>query len=173
MTDPSTMAAVHDDGPRLVARFERSLPHSPAKVWRALTESEHLHHWFPADIVGERRPGAAVDIVFWPEVVAEHGIEEPVTPGRIVAWEPTSHLELTWEEDVIRFELAAVDGGTHLTLTVVLADHHADGATGYHVCLDALVADLEGNPILHRVHDDALEARYRSAIDAMRSAARA
>ncbi|UMG93452.1 SRPBCC domain-containing protein [Nocardioides sp. TF02-7] len=47
------------DGDRVGLRFERRLAHPPEKVWRALTESEHLRHWFPADIVGgapQRRP---------------------------------------------------------------------------------------------------------------------
>ncbi|MDP1804848.1 MAG: SRPBCC domain-containing protein, partial [Acidimicrobiales bacterium] len=157
------------DGPRLVARFERTLPHPPEKVWRAITEAEHLHHWFPADLVGERNTGATLDVVFWPEVVAEHGIDTPVLAGRIVTWEPTTIFEWSWETDTIRFELAPVDSGTQLTLTVTLVDHHADGSTGYHLCLDALAADLDGHPILLRQHDPTLEERYRDAIQAMRA----
>ena len=30
----------------------RDLPHPPAKVWRALTEPEHLREWAPFDAVG-------------------------------------------------------------------------------------------------------------------------
>lgn len=37
-----------DAGWRL--RFARRLPHAPEKVWRALTEPEHLSVWFPTDI---------------------------------------------------------------------------------------------------------------------------
>jgi hypothetical protein len=33
------------DGERAVVRFERHLPHPPTKVWRALTEPEHLAGW--------------------------------------------------------------------------------------------------------------------------------
>ncbi|WP_432420569.1 SRPBCC domain-containing protein [Nocardia carnea] len=47
------------------------LAHPPAKVWRALTESEHLRHWFPADILGERRAGAEVRFRLWPESVEQ------------------------------------------------------------------------------------------------------
>ena len=45
--------------------FVRHLRHSPEKVWRALTESAHLADWFPADIVGERRAGAGIELTFW------------------------------------------------------------------------------------------------------------
>src|SRR5438105_10315698 len=45
-------------GDRWLLRFVRRLPHPPEKVWRALTEPEHVAAWFPADIEGERRSGA-------------------------------------------------------------------------------------------------------------------
>ena len=38
-------------GPRL--RFVRHLAHPPEKVWRAITEPEHLKAWFPDTIVVE------------------------------------------------------------------------------------------------------------------------
>jgi len=41
-------------------RFTRSLPHPPEKVWRALTEPEHLDAWFPTTIEGDRQAGAAL-----------------------------------------------------------------------------------------------------------------
>ncbi len=37
-------------------RFSRRLPHPPEKVWRALTEAEHLAAWFPTTVEGELRP---------------------------------------------------------------------------------------------------------------------
>jgi len=41
-------------GDRWQLHFTRRLPHPPEKVWRALTEPEHLKEWFPNDIEGER-----------------------------------------------------------------------------------------------------------------------
>src|SRR4051794_15127554 len=40
------------DGQRWNVSFERTLPHPPEKVWRALTEAEHLKAWFPTTIEG-------------------------------------------------------------------------------------------------------------------------
>jgi Activator of Hsp90 ATPase homolog 1-like protein len=40
-------------------RFVRYLPHPPAKVWRALTEPEHLAAWFPTTIDGHAARGGA------------------------------------------------------------------------------------------------------------------
>ena len=33
-------------------RFTRALAHPPEKVWRAITEPEHLAQWFPTTIEG-------------------------------------------------------------------------------------------------------------------------
>ncbi len=52
-----------DDG-RWQLRFERTLPHPPEKVWRALTEPQHLARWFPTTLEGERAPGAPLRCSF-------------------------------------------------------------------------------------------------------------
>src|SRR6202044_3738122 len=38
-------------------RFRRQLPHPPERVWRAITEPEHLQAWFPQRIVGRWQVG--------------------------------------------------------------------------------------------------------------------
>ncbi len=83
MTDrEQPMGQVTDDGGRWRLRYERSLRH-PKKVWRAITESEHLEHWMPMDIVGERAQGAAIDLPFWPAQVERYSIEDPLLHGTI------------------------------------------------------------------------------------------
>ena len=42
------------DGDLSVLRYRRRLAHSQDKVWRALTEDEHVAGWFPTTIEGER-----------------------------------------------------------------------------------------------------------------------
>src|ERR1022692_3779592 len=44
---------LRQDGDQWQLRFARALPHGPEKVWRALTEAEHLQTWFPQRITGE------------------------------------------------------------------------------------------------------------------------
>ncbi|HMD93262.1 MAG TPA: SRPBCC domain-containing protein [Trebonia sp.] len=39
------------------------MAHSREKVWRAVTEPEHLAVWYPQEIVGERRAGAPLRFV--------------------------------------------------------------------------------------------------------------
>jgi uncharacterized protein YndB with AHSA1/START domain len=64
------------DEDKWVLRYKRVLRHAPDKVWAALTESDHLRHWMPCDIVGERREGAEGAAV-WPAQVERYAIEEP------------------------------------------------------------------------------------------------
>jgi uncharacterized protein YndB with AHSA1/START domain len=150
-----------DDG-RWVLRYERRLAHTREKVWRALTESEHLRHWMPTDIVGERRQGAPITLPFWPEVIARYGdrVDTPVLHGEIRAWDPPRLFEWTWAEDVLRWELDAAGGDTQLTFTTWIGDpdtRPAETAAGYHVCLDQLAELLERGSTTP--HEDAVIAR--------------
>src|SRR3954468_25026200 len=66
--------------------FTRILPHAPEKVWRALTEPEHLGTWFPTTIEGELASGAALRF--------EHrNADLPAMEGEMIACEPPSLLE--------------------------------------------------------------------------------
>jgi uncharacterized protein YndB with AHSA1/START domain len=154
-----------------VVRFERHLAHDRRKVWRAITESQHLRWWMPCDIVGERRQGAAIELPFWPAHVERYGIETPTLRGEIRVWDPPSVFEWTWDTDILRWELAEVDGGTQLTFTTWLSPDDtgaANTAAGYHVCLDHLESLLDtgtAEPLVD-AETDPLERRYRDVVTA-------
>ncbi len=127
-----------DDG-RWQLRFTRALPHPPEKVWRAITEPEHLAHWFPTTIEGDRVAGAPLRFSFRTEKL-------PAFDGEMLAYEPESLLELRWGTDVLRLELEPDGDGTVLTLLDILDDRGKgarDGA-GWHFCLDRLAVHLRG-----------------------------
>ena len=122
-------------------RYVRMLPHSPERVWRALTEDEELAAWFPSTIEGERKAGAPLTFRF-------DGEGAETQTGEMLAYDPPRLLELTWGEDVLRFELTPVDGGTELVLVDTFDEQGKaarDGA-GWHECLDRLPAVLDGDP---------------------------
>lgn len=123
-------------GDRWRLRFTRHLAHPPEKVWRALIEPEHRDAWFPQKIVGEWYVGAPLTFV------SDFGDFE----GRVRTFEPESVVEFEWGPDVIRLELTPDRGGTVLTLSDTFAEHGkaARDAAGWHVCLDALEAELAG-----------------------------
>jgi uncharacterized protein YndB with AHSA1/START domain len=120
-------------------RFVRRLPHPPQKVWRALTEDEHLAKWFPTTIEGERAAGAPLRFSF-------RGDDLPSFEGKLIVYEPPSVLEFLWGDDTIRIELVPDGDGCVLTLLDTLDVHGkaARDAAGWHECLDLLASDLAG-----------------------------
>ena len=121
------------NGDRWELRFTRTLAHPPEKVWRAITEPEHLRAWFPADIEGERAAGAPLRFVFRED-------EGPPIDGEMVAYDPPSVLELRWGDELLRFELRAEGAGTVLTFVNTFDElgKAARDAAGWHACLDVL-----------------------------------
>lgn len=134
------IGALERSGDRWSLRFTRRLAHPPEKVWRALTEPEHLAAWFPTDIEGERRTGAPLRFVF------REG-EGPAIDGVLLVYEPVSLLELSWGGDeTLRFELRPDGDGTLLTFVNTFDElgKAARDAAGWHTCLDALALHLDG-----------------------------
>lgn len=133
-----TLERLGDGRSRL--RFTRTLEHPIEKVWRAVTEPEHLDHWFPTTIEGERRAGASLRFSF------PQG-EAAAFEGEMLAYDPPRLMEIRWGRDIVRLELEPSNGGTILTLLDTVDQHGKaarDGA-GWHVCLDALAAHLFGD----------------------------
>ena len=94
-------------GTRWTLEFARELPHPPEKVWRAITEPEHLAAWFPARVEGERREGARLSFVF-------ENDEGPTLDGEVLRYDPPSLFEFVWGDEILRFTLTATHTGTRL-----------------------------------------------------------
>lgn len=158
MTDITTpMGKVTRDGDAVVLTYERALAHPREKVWRAITESEHLRQWFPVDIIGERAVGAPLRLTFWPEAIEQAGeeieasgldLEDATLTGEVLTWDPPHVFEFMWSTERLHFALTPTTEGTLLVATIRVTDPAPRGwqsnATGYHVCLDALAASLDG-----------------------------
>jgi len=135
--DDADLGTLSQDGDRWTLTFTRRLPHSPEKVWRAVTEPEHLAVWFPQEIVGERRAGAALRFV----TTGGDGFD-----GEMLAFDPPSLMQFTWGTDELRIELQPDGSGTVLTLVDTFAElgKAARDAAGWHECLGRLVAAVDG-----------------------------
>jgi uncharacterized protein YndB with AHSA1/START domain len=92
------------DGWRL--RFTRRLAHAPDKVWRALTEPEHLKAWFPDEISGDWTVGGKLFFS------SEWGNHE----GEVLAFDPPRMVEFRWGLDTLRLEVTPDGDGSVLTL---------------------------------------------------------
>lgn len=132
---------VERDG-RSVLRFERLLGHPRERVWEALTERDQLEAWHPTPFLFEPRPGGAVSFLPSPGV-PEMGI------GSVLACDQPSLLVHTWGEDELRWTLEESGSDCLLTLEHTFGDRlkaARDGA-GWHICLTALAAVLDGRAV--------------------------
>jgi uncharacterized protein YndB with AHSA1/START domain len=170
MTEPTMATLLEADG-RVALRFVRSLAHPREKVWRAITESEHLQHWMPCDLVGDRAEGASLEVPFWPEHVRAYGLEStPTLTGEVLVWQPPEVFEWMWSTDRLRWELEPDGDGTRLTFTTWLGEvgHGVEKtAAGYHVCLDQLAELLDTGGVarpLAAVDPGPLEAQYAEVL---------
>ncbi|AXK46640.1 SRPBCC family protein [Brachybacterium saurashtrense] len=136
----STDPQLHDvdGGTDIVVR--RRYPHPIERVWRAVTETEHLAAWFPGAPEFDLRVGGTVRF-------AEFA-GDPAEFGEVLALEPPRLLRFTWDTDVVTLEFAPAGEGTELVLTNRLADRPAAAsvATGWEACLGLLTAVVAGEP---------------------------
>src|SRR5207248_450061 len=131
------LGRLHKQNDRWTLTYTRRLHHPPEKVWRAVTEPEHLKAWFPDRVVGEMASGAVL------RFENEHG---DGFDGKVLTFDPPSLMELLWGTDELRIEVQPDGDGTLLTFVDTfdeLGKAARDGA-GWHECLDRLVSELAG-----------------------------
>jgi uncharacterized protein YndB with AHSA1/START domain len=142
MMSETAAALQRDEQGRAVLRFERVLAHPPQRVWEALTQTAQLRSWHPTPF--EFEPAVGGRVRYRPDLGG------PAMPdGVVLAYEPPRALAYSWGEDELRFELLAGDGdGCVLVLTHAFDDRlkAARDAAGWHLCLRALTAHLDGRP---------------------------
>jgi uncharacterized protein YndB with AHSA1/START domain len=138
--DPS-LGILERSRSEVTLRFTRRLPHPPGKVWRALTEPEHLAAWFPTSIEGDLVPGSVLRFSF-------RDLSLPSFDGVMRAYEPPTLLEFSWADERLRFELTPDGHGTLLSFSASFAEigRAARDGAGWHTCLDLLGYDLAGEP---------------------------
>ena len=132
-----------EDRPTL--SFERRLSHPVHVVWRAITESQELGHWFPCRVeFDELRDGTDMTFTF-----EDMPLDLPSTmTGRVTQYDPPRLFEFYWGEDHLRFELEPVAGEDacllRLTVQLEAPDKASRDGAGWHVCLDRLERLLRG-----------------------------
>jgi uncharacterized protein YndB with AHSA1/START domain len=145
VTERATLRTI--DG-QPVLRFERRLRHSPAKVWRAVTEPAEMAHWFPAAVEAELRPGAPMRFTF-----PEEAVVDGTWDGEVLEVDPQKVYMFRWNADVLRIELIPDGDGCLLVLTHTLGGGSAGRlgagrtAAGWDQCLDVLGARLDGTTV--------------------------
>jgi uncharacterized protein YndB with AHSA1/START domain len=136
---PAGGVEVQREGDMWTLVLVRDLRHPPAKVWRALTEPEHLRQWAPFD--ADRSLGAV-----GPVTLSTVGTPQ-VAETRVTRAEEPRLLEYTWGGEM-RWELEPLGEGTRLKLWHKIDRRFVSmGAAGWHICLDVLERLVAGEPI--------------------------
>jgi uncharacterized protein YndB with AHSA1/START domain len=150
MTHPLEATLEDRDG-RWVLTFTREFRCPVADMWPWLTDPDHLGRWSP--VVPDRRLDSVGSAL-----IRENPGDEPVD-GTVVAVDPPHELIHNWGPDVLRWRLTPTATGCRLTLEQQMAarTHAAENAGGWHICLDVLEGNLNGdNP--HRLVGDVVMA---------------
>jgi uncharacterized protein YndB with AHSA1/START domain len=149
---PASGAEIQKDGEKWTLVLVRELSHPPAKVWRALTEPEHLREWAPFD---SDRSLAAVGSAQLTTVGAPTAL---VSETQIRRADAPRLLEYSWGEQDIRWQLEPLAGGTRLTLWHnINRKFIAMGAAGWHLCIDVMDLFIAGEPVGRIVGADAMK----------------
>ncbi|HWK12038.1 MAG TPA: SRPBCC family protein [Vicinamibacterales bacterium] len=146
-------AHVEKSGDNWTLVLVRDIRHSPAKVWKALTDPKELREWAPFD--SDRN----LDTVGTAKLTTVGAPSPHVTESRITRADAPKVLEFNWGGQDIRWQLEPLgSGGTRLTLW-----HNIDrrfiamGAAGWHICFDVLEHFLDGDSIGRIVGGDAMK----------------
>jgi uncharacterized protein YndB with AHSA1/START domain len=90
---------------RYALKFDRHLPHSQDKVWRAITSKESMRAWFVSVVDYDNldfEPAMGAKLTFpYTTTGAEPG------HGEVTAYDPPHLLEYTWDGETLRWELQA------------------------------------------------------------------
>lgn len=125
---------------RPAVRFQRDYPYALDRLWRAVTDSAELAHWFPSKVSYEPRVGGAIEFTGDPYA-------EDVT-GQVLVWDPPHRFAFSWGPDEIHLELTPTEQGCRMVLVNVLDEEEtaARNAAGWYVCLDELDNWVNGRP---------------------------
>ncbi|MBX3311265.1 MAG: SRPBCC family protein [Cryobacterium sp.] len=145
------------DSDAFIVRRTITIAASPAKVWAAISEPEHLSKWFPqAAEFDTVAAGSVGTFTFEGHGTFPVEVEEFDAPNSIAyRWggpddDPSKPLD-PGRSTVFRFTIEAIDGGTRLTVVESgfnfgddPAKNMEDHRGGWDWELDELVAYLEG-----------------------------
>ena len=146
--NPASGAQVRKNGEMWTLILVRELRHAPEKVWRALTEPEHLREWAPFDVDGSVATVGATVKLTW---VGTGRVSE----ARVTRAEEPRMLEFS----DLRFELEAFEEGTRLTLWHSIDRRYvAWGAAGWHICFEVLTQVLSGIAVARMAGGDVMKS---------------
>jgi len=160
----TTNATLHTADGRTVLEMQRRFAHPVDRVWRAVTEPEELHHWFPSEVEVDLRVGGKMRFPW-------RTSDWPVQDGEVLELDPPRVFAFTWDAETMRFELRPDGDGCLMLFSHTFDDRSGapNFASGWHICFDGLYALLDGEPIpppaeVPTPRSQELEAQYREQL---------
>jgi len=107
---PTLVTGRENIAPTRTLVIEREMPHSPEKIWRALTEGQLIEQWLMKNdfrpVVGHRFNFRSTPVPGWDGVI----------DGKVLVVEPHERLSYTWAsmgmENVVAWTLTPTANGT-------------------------------------------------------------
>lgn len=167
---PNADTLTYTEDGRSALRMQRRIPHSPQRIWAALTRPELTARWMPVEVRLTPEAGAEVAFRFG-------GAARPPARGVVLEADEPWVLAYSWERDRLHWSVRpdrAAGAGREdpdaclLTLVHVFDDHYgaASFASGWHVCMTALAQLLDGEETdLAGDRDGALHEAYIELFD--------
>ncbi|MFL5322581.1 MAG: SRPBCC family protein [Myxococcaceae bacterium] len=154
-------AEVRKEGEQWTLVLVRDLAHPPAKVWKAITEPEHLHEWAPFD------SDRSLSSVGTAKLTTVGAPTPMVSETKVKRAENAKVLEFNWGDQNMRWELEPRSGGgTRLTLWHSINRNFISmGAAGWHICFDVLERLLADQPIGRIVGGEAMKFQWKRLND--------
>jgi uncharacterized protein YndB with AHSA1/START domain len=124
--------------------FERVLEHDQAAVWKMLTDPSLLPQWLAPGELSLNKGGPA-KLSFPESGTTVESVVTEVNPPKLIEYSWSSPGE---PERPLRWEVAAVEGGSLLSLTLRIPNTEdiARACAGWECHLEMLAAALEGVP---------------------------
>ncbi len=126
-------ARLHETDGVPTIRLTRRLPHSPERVWKAVTDPAEMEGWFVAPVPWTPVPGETF------EAAGQSGRITELDPPRVIAWE--------WGQERYRIDIEPAEGGCVLTFHHVFTTEYGPGeqhAAGWEIYFGRLDTHLFG-----------------------------
>jgi len=135
------IATIQKENNNYAVRYERQFQHSVETVWGMLTDNKKLQQWFNELEIVDLHKGGLIKFDMQDGTFIDM---------KILDYEPLKTLAFEWDADIARFELSPISGGCELVFLETISaitEHTPRDLAGWHVCLDAIKALLDGDSI--------------------------
>lgn len=141
---PLAEVSMHREGQGPCLVFSRDFQSPIEELWSMLTSIDGIAKWAPFDADREMTSLGPITLFIAPDRQA--------STGEILRADAPHQLDYKWGEDLLRWTLQPIFGGTNLTLHHSGKDSEWEAwipnfAAGWHICFDVMALALKGKAV--------------------------